>query len=485
MFERILQWLKEVWAKMINKTDFKSQMNVDIAVSSLMASKLLTWSNMYLNQAEWIGGEDSIQSLNLPAAIAGEIARAVTIEMKGEITGSARADFLNSVLDSLIPKLRSQIEYGCAKGGLMLKPYVDGQDIAIDFVQADQFYPVSFDANGNISSCVFSDCRHLGAYWYTRLEYHRMVAEGYEISNQAFRSSTEGDLGVSCSLTEVEEWAELEEDVVIQGVENPLYGYFKYPLANSVDPTSPLGISCYARAEDQIKNADIQWTNLLWEFEAGKMALYVDELAFGRDKNNKPILPNKRLYRSIAQDAQLGDEQMFKDWAPTLREQSLLNGLEAILRKIEFLCGLAYGTLSNPQTVDKTATELKISQQRSYSTVTDTQKALRNSLDQLFYAIDVWCSIDSLAPEGTYEAVYYFDDSIVTDTDTQFAQDSKLVTLGVMSKVEFRMRTLNEDEKTATEKVAAASAEQAASATDLFGNPLPPKNRTPVPPKAG
>lgn len=464
MFQRILAWIREVFSKMFAQTDVKQALKVDIAISAPMAEALQLWSQMYANQAPWLG--KNISSLNLPAAIAGEIARAVTIEMKAEVTGSARASYLQEQLDRLLPILRDQVEKGAAKGGMMLKPYIDGEDISVDFVQADMFYPVAFDGNGNITACVFADQRTIGDKYYTRLEYHTMTDSGYEIRNLAFRSTTRDTLGQPVPLDTVPEWADLEPEATITGIDKPLFAYFKYPLANNVDPSSPLGVSCYSRAVELIEDADKQWSNLLWEFESGQRALYVDMLAFGKDSSGKPLLPNKRLYRTLNASGNVDDDSLFEEWSPTLREVNILNGLEAILRKIEFSCGLAYGTLSNPQTVDKTATELKISQQRSYATITDTQKALETALDYLLYAIDVWATLGNLAPKGSFVTAYDFDDSVIVDKDLQFQQDMRLVTSGLMSKVEFRMRNFDEDEATAKKAIAAVQAE---APEPLFG----------------
>lgn len=466
MFAKILQWIKEMLSKMINTSSVKDALKVDVAISPLMTNALQVWSAMYINQAPWLGKD--VKSLNLPAAIAGEIARAVTIEMDVEISGSARADYLYQQIDRVYPKLRQMIEFGAAKGGLMLKPFILGKDIVVDFVQADQFYPISFDANGQITACVFSDQRIIGANYYTRLEYHQMTPEGCAIRNQAFKSETLNVLGRQIDLAAVPAWADLEPEAIITGVTQPLFAYFRYPLANNIDPTSPLGVSCYARAVDLIRDADVQWSNLLWEFESGGRALYVDTLAFGRDDDGKPLLPNKRLYRTLNQGGQVSDEEMFHEWSPTLREQNILAGLDAILKKIEFSCGLAYGTLSDPNVEAKTATEIKMGKQRTYATISDTQKALETALEELLYSMDVWATLGNLAPKGTWQAVYTFDDSIVADHDTQFAQDSQAMGLGVMSKVEFRMKNYGETLEIAQEKIALVQAESAA-AVDFFG----------------
>jgi A118 family predicted phage portal protein len=467
MFQKILQWLREVWFKMTTSTDVKSAMQVEIAASPAMLEALLLWTGMYLNNSPWLSENpaDKIESLNLSASIAGEIARNVTIEMKMEVTGSARALYLDEQLELVEKKLREAVEIGCAKGGLVFKPYISGEKILVDIVQADQFFPVAFDSTGKITSCVFSDVRTVGAYFYTRLEFHQTELNNiYTIKNQAFKSSVRGNLGYKCELTEVDAWKDLEPEGSIENVEHPLFAYFRYPLANNIDPTSPLGVSCYARATDLIKQADKQWTNILWEFESGQRALYVDELAFGKDPvTNKPILPHKKLYRTLNVSGNIGDEELLHEWSPKLREVGQLAGLDAILRKIEFQCGIAYGTLSNPATIDKTATEIKASNQRTYSTIVDTQKALENAFEDLLYAMDVWATLGNLAPQGAVDLAIEFDDSVVTDTDTQFQQDLRMVTARLMSDVEFRMRNFGENEQQAKEKLALIPKEEPTS----------------------
>jgi A118 family predicted phage portal protein len=311
-----------------------------------------------------------------------------------------------------------------------------------------------------MTSCVFADQKTVGQYFYTRLEYHAMLPDGYHIVNSAWRSSTRDVLGMQVSLASIPEWADLEPEAIILNIDKPLFSYFKMPFANNIDTVSPLGVSVYARAVNLIEQADRQWSDFLWEFESGKRALYTDTQAFAKDpKTNKPILPDKRLYRLLDLQGKIDQPGLFEDWTPTLREVNILNGLDAILKKIEFTSGLAQGTISDPSTVALTATEIKISRQRTYATITDVQKSLEDALENLLYAMDVWTTIGNLAPNGTYQAVYSFDDSIVADHDTQFSQDSQALALGTMSKVEWRMRTYGETKEIATKMIAMAQQE--------------------------
>jgi len=458
MFESITTWIRGLWEKiMLTRDTIKTVFKIDPPVSDAMSRAIEYWSKLYANQAPWLTTD--IVSLNLPVAIASEIARITTIEAKVEITGSPRADWLNVEMEEVMDSIREQAEYGVALGGMIFKPYInDDGKVIIDYVKADAFYPVEFGPNGEMRGAIFVDKRQIGQYWFTKFEYHQMTGKNCLVKNMAFKSSSANDLGSQVSLTSVADWSLLMPEATIQNIDKPLFAYFRFPVANNIDRSSKLGVSCYARAVDLIQQADKQWSNFLWEFESGQRALYVDVLAFGKDPDGKPVLPNKKLYRTI--DAGGQEDALFKDWSPTFRQADLLMGLDSIMKRIEFSCGLAYGTLSDPTMIEKTATEILSAKQRTYAMVVDTQKALEDSLKDLIYAIDIWATLSNLVPMGTYEATFTFDDSIVVDKEAQFRKDLTLVNTAIMSKIEFRMRNFGESEIKAKEMIGLATSEQ-------------------------
>ena len=75
-----------------------------------------------------------------------------------------------------------------------------------------------------------------------------------------------------------------------------------------------------------------------------------------------------------------------------IRDISLFNGFNKIFQRIEFNCGLAYGTLSDLSTVEKTAEELKTSKQRSFSTVSAIQKSFESSLEHIVYIYNFYAT---------------------------------------------------------------------------------------------
>lgn len=432
MFTKILEWVKGV-LKVFTKKDLSEKIGVSTIISQPMSEAIQLWSQMFENKAPWLNKK--VKSMNIPAGIATEIARQVTIEMESTVTGSPRADYINSQYEQLIDGLRRYTEYAVAKGGLIFKPYVSGKEIFVDYIQADRFYPTHFDGRGVVTGGIFVDQEKQGENIFTRLELHTPVPGGWSVMNKVFVSKDANDIGRKAALNSINRWAELSEEVTYTGIEKPLFAYFRMPFANNIDTNSPLGVSAYSKAVGLIEEADKLYSNLLWEFESGERALYVDSIAFKKNPTTgESMIPTdkSRMYKVL--DAGGVEDGFFKEWSPQFREQSIISGLNAILIKIEDMTGLARGTFSQPEAEARTATELKILKQRSYSTVADTQKSLEDALEHVVYIMDVYCDMYKLAPAGTYETTFAWDDSIVSDRDKQFAELQMLQATGVISK---------------------------------------------------
>lgn len=468
MFGRIISWLKEVMNKMFGlRSETKITGGVPIAVSSEMAAAIQRWHDEYTGKAHWLK-EPGSQSLNLPALIASEMATLVTLEAQVNITGSPRADFLSEQFKTFLENLHTVTEYACAMGGIVMKVYPDDGNIAIDYIHVDDFYPTAFNSRREIRAAAFVERKVVGDKVYSRVEYHSLDGTTYTITNKCFRGYTENDIGTEVSLSEIDEWADIQPIATIEGIDFPLFSYFRIPMGNAIDPKSPLGVSVYAKAENNIMEADKQYQRLLWEFEGGEMAIDVSENVYFEDTQNRVILPTgkERLFRPNKMEINEGGSDIFKPYAPTLRDASLINGLNEILAKIEDQTGLARGTFSDRLRETRTATEIKFSRQRTYATVTAIQMALEKAINGLVKAMDTIATLYNLAPAGEYQVVCTWDDSVVTDADTERTRDAQEVRDGLMRKHEFRMKWYGEDEETAR----AAIQEQEQSDDDiLFG----------------
>ena len=364
------------------------------------------------------------------------------------MSGSCRADFLDKQYQNLLANIRNITELACATGGVVLKPYVANGEIKVATIKAENFIPTEFNESGDIVVAAFLERYFSGKKVYTRIEQHSLKDGEYTISSTAYVGEDEKELGKQISLCDTV-WKDITPLVAMSGIKKPLFSYFKMPMANCIDGTSPLGISVFARTTGLIADAEEQYGRLLWEFESGERALYVDQSAMRRDDAGNCVIPNRRLYRLLNS----GDDTLFADWSPALRDGSILNGLNEILRRIEFNSALAYGTLSDVMNVDRTAEEIKVSKQRSYAHICEIQKSLRTALENLLFAMNTLCDLYGLGKNGEYNVSFSFDDGVVAEKREEFNERMQLLEAGVIEPWEIRVWYLGEDETTAKGKI--------------------------------
>lgn len=435
---------------------FSEELGASLCVSDSMTEAIRIWSEMYTNEAHWIKGDT--KSLNLAQGICREFARLVTLELKSRVEDDEE---LNQIYNNLIiDKLRPQIEKAMAKGGIVMKPRIDGYGkIQVDFITPENFLPIEFDSDGDITSAIFGSFTKWGKYYYTLCEKHEMVGNNARVDISVYKSRDIASLGKQISSDKFPPcWRGITESYEAVNVAKPLFTYFKTPFPNVVDENSPLGVSIFAGAEEIIRAADEQYSSLLWEFKGGEMAIYADSTALetthdGDDGEVISEMPKhtKRLVRKFETD----ETGFYQEFAPTLRDENYLNGMNFILKRIEFLCQLAYGTLSDPQHVDKTAEEIKASKQRSYSAVADIQNSLKNALEDVVKVLDFYMAAIADRSCCEHSVVCVFDDSLACDRETEFKERMELLKAGVISPVEIREWYLGENEETAKKKISA------------------------------
>lgn len=451
MFKRLLSWIRTVVNKMTGYSNIREVCR-DSSVSSVMEAEIDNWMELYQGRAPWL--KHDRHTLGLASQIAGEIAMLTTIEAEIKVTDdNPRGELVKDVMDLVQKNLKTQIEYGCAGGGLMFRPSVSGGKIVVNYSKANAFLPTAFDSSGKIQGADFIETQVVGKKYYTRIECHSYMKDGkYSIINRAFRSYDKNNVGVECPLSECPAWQDIEPSLLLDNVTHPLFSYFRIPLGNTVDPESPLGISVYGDAVDLIRDADEQYQRLTWEYHGGELAIEASEEAFEINKDTKlPKLPEhwERLYRMNGLDADSGAEMM-KPWAPTLRDASYINGLDEILTKIEDKVHLSRGTLcKRGETQARTAEEIKMTKQRSYATVSQIQGALQDALDGLVMAVNELATLYDLTPDGEFEVSYVWDDSIVVDAEAERMRDRDEVDHGLMAPWEYRKKWYGETEEQA------------------------------------
>lgn len=169
--------------KLLGLEDIEKVIHQKPAISADMFNAIQLWTQMYEGRASWLkdptdDDPNKVVSLGLPSLIASEKARMATLEMESEITApmvdvekdnpdyeppgfdengiprmgkgsmkitesepvgsTERADFLNLQYKKVLKRIRTQLEYACAKGGIIIKPYLVIYDEVLSLLSSFQ-----------------------------------------------------------------------------------------------------------------------------------------------------------------------------------------------------------------------------------------------------------------------------------------------------------------------------------------------------------
>lgn len=446
--DRFVRWLKTIASKVFPDILMDYE-NMDEAIDQ--------WLKLYYDNPDW-KKEVHGKTLNLPAGIAAEFARLIMVENEINITGSSRAKFIHKQIKRLTKKLEINIEEGCALGSLLFKPYVSRGKVMIECITPENFIPIQFTDDELTGVGCFSRFTK-GHFYYSRLEKQIYDPDAciHTVISKFYVSRDPNALGDE--IPEDRFPIPVVGNYKIHNVDRPLFGFWRVPRANTIDKESPLGISVFAPAINKIHVADRQWDMFLWEFEGGELAVDADERFLRpvqrEDGTVQTVIPKgkERLFRKLKISATTSEKPLYEVYAPALRESAYGKGLDKILKQIEFSVCLSYGSISDPQNVDKTAEEVKSSKYRSFAFVSRLQSSLQDTLEDVIYAIDQYASACNLAPVGTYEVQWNWGDGILEDNEKETQIRLQEVNSGIVDPIDYLMWRYGYTEEQAREKL--------------------------------
>lgn len=347
--------------------------------------------------------------LNLPGAIADELARLATLELKSQTDSQ-----LNPAYQAFLADVGAAVSEGLKSGMVAFKPYLSGNKLHINIAKKNDFRVLEWDEQARIPLVTEFYERKDDL---VRVERHVWTNGVYSVSNIAMQNGKMLETLPDC-------WGSYAPYTEMAGIDRPLFSIF----------STPDGRPVYEKVLPLIQEAERQFDRLIWEFESGKRALYVADTAFLKDWRGNPKLPDKRLYRLL--DA--GRDDLFQDWSPSFRQAGLIEGLNCILQRIEDCCALSRGTFSDAGQTVRTATELKMARHRTYATVKGVQTALRNAISDMLDACALLLCLYGARKTRTAELDIRFDDSVLLDKSGELDDMLALLDHGVLTADEVR-----------------------------------------------
>ena len=353
---------------------------------------------------------------------------------------------LKEVLDNnnFLVRANQLIEMAFALGTGAIVEYLDGEEVMIDYIRADMIYPLSWD-NGDITECAFGSVRVIGGKEVLYLQIHRLGdaeqgenPELYYIENKYIDREEAVELSVPEGVL----------PLVSTGYDRPLFQIITPNICNNIDLDSPLGVSVFANAIDQLKGCDLVYDSYMNEFVLGRKRILVPisfaKMQMEKDGVAAPAFDaSDTVYYQMPGDRDSNLKLTEVDMSIRANEHEL-----AVQRSLDVLAlktGLGTGRYQFDSSGVKTATEVISDKSDLY------QNRQKNAIIVNAALIDMVEAIAFLDAEKEVEVSIDFDDSIIEDTNTTIDKNIKLVQGGLRSKLTAIME-INKCDKTEAEK---------------------------------
>ena len=423
----IISAIKGWWNRMF-KSEAENLFGTTITASTMEAA-ISDWLSIYQGKPDWVDPEDDVKTINFASTVCEETARLTTLDIGVQFDGR-RAEYMQNWSDrAVMPKLREWLEYGMALGTVIMKPNGTG----VDMVTPGNFEITDKDGMHNISGITFQDRYQSGGNWYTKLEHHKFQkmkvrypdseeyqeVTFYNIQNRVFISSNEGELGKPCTLGETK-WSNLQEEVNITKkngdcLNGMLFGVFRVPSANKIDVNSPLGMSIFSGAIEEMKDLDVCYSRKAFEIYHSKKIVFMDDrltmLPATMNEKGERVQRSIKLPSYVKNVSGSDAENYYQEVNPQLNVDERIKDINNQLSFVGYKCGYSEGYfVFDSKTGMVTATQVESDDRRTIQLIKDIRDALQVCLNDLYYAQSVFADLYNLAPVGDYEPSYSFGD---------------------------------------------------------------------------
>jgi A118 family predicted phage portal protein len=333
---------------------------------------------------------------------------------------------LPAILDknAFMERANRLVEWTMALGTGALVEFPDGQgQPTIDYIRGDLIFPLRWDGD-HITECAFGSRRVFGSGKDTMEGYyvqiHAREPEGYVIRNAWL-----DDAGAELPAPEGVETTSLPSPV-------PLFQIIRPNVVNALEPDSPLGMSVFGMAIDQLKAADLVFDSYVNEFVLGKKRVMVPQslasIEMQKDGSMQPIFDPSDVLFYVYRQSQDGADDL-KPLDMSLRSAEHEAGLQRMIDLISKKCGLGTGRYRFDGATARTATEVISEQSDLYQSLKRNEKPLERALCGMVNALS-WLTG---GPPDVKTRVS-FDDSVIEDAGAAAERTLKLVNAGLKSR---------------------------------------------------
>ncbi len=368
---------------------------------------------------------EGIDDINFTSIFANKLANYVVSDSTLNIEGdNQRTELLNMVGNSMWKQMKKIVAMAFGYGGVVIVPYVKGGKIYRSLVPQNRMTIDSMDGELITGSTIEAERKvinnNLGKKIYIRWTNYKIENNNLVITQQY--SDEKGN-----KIPVPDFWKDIQEVRTITNVDRVVFGYIKSPI-NNRKPSDKYGVPITYGCDTTILEIKETMKQIVREYELKEVFVGADITMF----DGKNALPVNGLFKKV--DA--GQDDFFEVYDPQFRDYS--NRLQELYKRLEHEIGTSNGILSEFNTQNATATEIRRSMYDTFTICDDMRSNIEKGLEDFFYACNVLANAFNLSANGEYHVSFDWSYSLLEDVDSEWEHLTYAENKGIVKKVELR-----------------------------------------------
>lgn len=397
-------------------------------VLSLFSKKELdgtTQRNSKVHKAEY----EQMERINFTSIFANSLSNKAVTDSTMTVKDAAgkdsrRSEWLEEGLQKVWSKNKVVVSQALGKGGKVFVPYVQDGRAYVDVIDQSRMAITAMRGDEITGATLMADIGSVDGKVYYRFADYELNGNTHSIRNRATT-----DRGSEVPLGTVPEWAEIQPEIVINGVEHILFGYLKCPT-DSREDKQIMGVPITYGGEETIRDLHDCLNDMRREFRLKKSFVGADDRLFGKDSN----LPDNGLFKKFRQTG-LKDGNFWEIFDPAIRDSSYLARFQQLCGILESTVGVSPGILTKAEKTYVTDDEIKQQNSDTFAMIDAIRANIETAFRQTAYALDVLAEFYGSTPAGAmgdWQIIWDWDYSMMESSVETFTQLSELESRGLV-----------------------------------------------------
>ena len=405
---------------------------------------------------------ERIDNINFTSIFANKLANYVISDSNMNIEGdNPRTELLNKIGQSMWKKGKKIVSMGFGYGGVFLIPYVKGNKLYYTIVPQSRVTIDSTEGDLITGATILAERKEITKSMgqtktYIRWTNYRLEKRFDGTYNGIIEQKFSDETGQEIPAPEF--WQNILLKQTISGVDRVLLGYIPSPV-NNRKTNDKYGVPITYGCEATILEIKETMKQMIREYELKECFVGADVTMFNKDN----ILSKNGLFKKVDS----GKDDFFEVFDPQFRDYT--TRLQELYKRLEHEVGTSYGILSEVNSVNATATEIKHAMYDTFTLCDDMRSNVEKGLEDFFYACNVLANAYNLSPMGDYELSFDWSYALLEDTQTEWNQLIWAKNNGIVKEVEIRQWMYPDETLEQSEKIIQEIKDEEPSYEDMLG----------------